>query len=343
MAAKRRIIPFFIPHAGCKHACVFCNQNRISGVAASACLTGDDLRKLLTSGGRSAGRLDTDPAPADIAFYGGSFTALPVEQQNELLEGAQPFLGLNSQNAIRVSTRPDCVDEADVLRLVRYGVATVELGAQSMSDEVLLRSRRGHTSFDVARAAEIIKGAGLKLILQMMTGLPGDTNEGAIYTAKRFIELNPDGVRIYPTVVIKGTTLYEMWRRGEYKAHTVDDAVDLCTELIELFQKAKIPIIRLGLNPTDALTAGDAAAGAYHPAFGELAYSQVYFNKAAAILKGFPPGGAVTITVAKGRVSMMAGRHRQNIRRLTEYFSVKSIKVVEADIPPGEINIEINQ
>ena len=344
MTPKKSIIPIFIPHAGCRHACVFCNQHRISNAAGIA--TPDIVRAAYASlageGGEnrySAPMLP--PRHTQLAFYGGSFTAIPPEQQNDLLEAAQPFLRLGPHNSIRVSTRPDCIDDPTVARLKGYGVKTIELGAQSMCDDVLARSRRGHTSADVARAAETIKSAGLELILQMMTGLPGDDGDESRCTAKRFIELEPDGVRIYPTVVVRGTALFELWQGGQYKEHSLEDAVKLCAEIAAMFRNAEIPVIRIGLNPTEALTAGDAAAGAYHPALGEMVYSKLYFDKAAALLKDVAPGSNISITVSKGRISMMIGHKRKNIRALTEDFSLKSVKVVEADVAHGEIRIEI--
>jgi len=325
MSPRKRIIPVFIPHAGCEHDCVFCNQRWITGAVGEE---------------RGEGReesCDVGSQVAEMAYYGGSFTAIPVERQNELLESAQPFLSINPHNSIRVSTRPDCIDESTLERLKGYGVATVELGAQSMCDDVLALSGRGHTAYDVEHAAGLVISSGLSLILQMMTGLPGDTREKSIFTARRFIELGPAGVRIYPTVVVRGTRLHELWERGEYQEHTVEDAVVLCAELYELFKEAGIPIIRLGLNPSEALSAGGAVAGAYHPAFGELVYSRVYYNRAVALLGGVAPGSAVTLVVARGCVSMMIGQHRCNIVALTEGFSLSSIKVIESDLDPGEL------
>jgi len=200
-----------------------------------------------------------------------------------------------------------------------------------MCDDVLAMSRRGHTSEDIVRAAEMIKSAELSLILQMMTGLPGDTFEKSLYTARRFIEIKPDGVRVYPTVVVCDTELYKMWRSGLYREHTVEDAIELCAQICAMFLEADIQIIRLGLNPTEALSSGTAVAGAYHPAFGELVYSKIYYNKAAALLRDVPEGSSVTITVPKGRISMMVGQKRENIRKLTKEFTLASIKVVEKD------------
>ncbi|MCL2151567.1 MAG: radical SAM protein [Oscillospiraceae bacterium] len=334
MTPKRRIIPVFVPHAGCTHDCVFCDQRRISGASGSAI---DDVALL----GHNFG---SDTQPSELAFYGGSFTAIPIGLQNDLLEAAQPFLKLNHLNSIRISTRPDCIDASIIDRLRYYGIATIELGAQSMCDDVLDKSRRGHTSGDVERAAAMIKNSGLALILQMMTGLPGDTREKSLYTARRFTELKPDGVRVYPTVVVRGTYLHAMWERGEYREHTVECAVEICAEIHAIFNDAAIPIIRMGLNPTRTLDAGDAVAGAYHPAFGELVYSRVYYNKAEALLEGVAPDSNITLVVPCGHVSMMIGQHRRNINELVRKFSLCSIKVIQADFgTENQIRVAIHR
>ena len=264
MSARASIIPVFIPHWGCPHACVFCNQRRISGVkhpadAETVRAEVERARTVLPKGER-----------AELAFYGGSFTAIPAEQQEALLSAAKAYLDEGVLSSIRLSTRPDAID-ADVLtRLHRYGVETIELGAQSLCDEVLQCAHRGHTAADVENASRLIRTSGFQLILQMMTGLPGDSPERSIRTAEKIIPLKPDGVRIYPTVIVRDTELYDRWRAGEYREHTVEDAVALCARLLPLFEKAGIPVIRLGLNPTEELSGGAAVAGAYHPALGEL-------------------------------------------------------------------------
>lgn len=330
MTPKRRIIPLFIPHAGCEHTCVFCDQRRISGACVSA--TSDDVYSAI-----QFLQDQQHPQAAEIAFYGGSFTAIPIVQQNELLEAAQVFLQLNPLNSIRISTRPDCLDETAIVRLINYGVTTVELGAQSMCDDVLTASQRGHTASDIVRASELVKASGLALILQMMTGLPDDTRERSLFTAKRFIELKPDGVRIYPTVVVRGTMLHKMWELGEYKEHTVEYATELCAEIYLMFKESGIPVIRMGLNPSVNLSSGDAVAGAYHPAFGELVYSRIYYDKAVALLDGVKPGSEVKLIVAPGCVSIMIGQRRSNIEALMNKFNLHSLKVVASDIKPGEL------
>lgn len=345
-SARRRIIPFFIPNLGCEHECVFCDQRLISG--APEPVTPEDVRQACSEARKTlagAGKIPADAgkasAAAEVAFYGGSFTALPEQRQNELLEAAQPFLELHPNNSIRVSTRPDCIDRRIAGRLKDFGVATIELGAQSMCDDVLETTKRGHTADDVRRASGVIKEAGLSLVLQMMTGLPGDSREKSIYTARCFIDMDPAGVRVYPTVVVRGTKLHEMWSGGEYTEHTVDEAVALCAEIYPLFKQAGIPVLRFGLNPSDSLSAGDAVAGAYHPAFGELVYSKVCFDRAVSYLDEIKPDSSVVITVARGQKSKMSGQRRVNTRGLTEKYLLRSLKIVESDIDPDEIIIEI--
>ncbi len=331
MSARAQILPVFVPHLGCPHACVFCNQRRISGAQSPA--RPEDVKNLTA---HSAAFLPTG-GKRQLAFYGGSFTAIPEKEQEALLSAAKEALDRGEIDAIRLSTRPDAIDDTVLARLRRYGVGTVELGAQSMDDEVLRLSGRGHTAADVARASALVRAAGFELILQMMTGLPGSDDEKDVETARRLIALKPDGVRVYPTVIVKDTPLYDRWRSGAYREHTVEDAVRVCAVIVPLFEAAGIPIIRLGLNPTEELSGGAAVAGAYHPALGELVKSRVLLNKARSLLKGAAPGSRVTITVGKGKTSQMTGQKRENLRRLTEEFRLAGLRVRENPSENGEI------
>ena len=238
---------------------------------------------------------------------------------------------------MRLSTRPDAIDDTVLERLKAYGVETVELGAQSMDDEVLRRAERGHTAQDVERASRLIKAAGFRLILQMMTGLPGATDETDIETARRLVALRPDGVRVYPTVIVRDTALFDLWQAGEYREHTVEDAVRVCAKIVPLFEAAGIPIIRLGLNPTEELSGGAAVGGAYHPALGELVKSRILLEKARALLNGIEPGSRVTLEVGRGKTSQMAGQHRENLRRLTEEYALTNLKIREKTETDTEI------
>ncbi len=330
MSARESIIPVFVPHLGCPNDCVFCNQRRISGQQLPA---GPETVKNAIE--RAAAFLPKGEK-RQLAFYGGSFTAIPVAQQLALLDMAKHYMQLGEIQSIRLSTRPDAIDEVVLDRLESYGVETIELGAQSLDEAVLLLSGRGHTAADVEKASRLIKARGFKLILQMMTGLPGDSMEKDIETAKKIIALSPDGVRIYPTVIVRDTALYDMWQAGAYSEHSVEDAVQVCAELLPLFEAAGIPVIRLGLNPTDDLSGGDAAGGAYHPALGELVKSRILRHKAEALLNGIAPGSSLIIEVDRGRISQMTGQKRCNTEYLKEKFALKDIKIKENPALSGD-------
>ncbi len=324
MSPRESIIPVFVPHLGCPYQCVFCNQNHISGAEKPA--SAEDVRAAV----QEAMLLPDTGVPRQLAFYGGSFTAIPVAQQEELLQAAYPYAESGFLQSLRLSTRPDAIDEETLRRLCRYGVETIELGAQSLVDEVLLRSGRGHTVADVEEASRMIKAHGFRLILQMMTGLPGDSPERTVTTAKKIIALQPDGVRIYPTVVVRDTPLYHLWRCGQYSEHTVEEAVEYCAAILPLFAEAGIPVIRLGLNPTEELSGGSAVGGAYHPALGELVRSRIWRNRAEALLReaAVTEGECAELVVHPSMVSQMTGQRRANVKWLKESFRLQELRVV---------------
>jgi len=333
VSARESIVPVFVPHLGCPNDCVFCNQRRISGSTQAA--TAHTVKQAM----ENAAALPLNGAKRQLAFYGGSFTAIPVEMQNELLDSAKEYMDRGLLHSIRLSTRPDAIDEAVLKRLSRYGVETIELGAQSMDDEVLLLSGRGHTALDVEKASRLIKQAGFRLVLQMMTGLPGDSREKSLETARRIISLEPDAVRIYPTVIVRDTALYELWQAGLYSEHSVEDAVELCSELLPMFEKAGIAVIRLGLNPTEELSGGAAAGGAYHPALGELIRSRIMYKRVRERLCGVEPGSRVVLAVHPSRISQTVGQHRCNIRALCAEFGLKELKITGHQGEKDEIGI----
>lgn len=330
MTPKRSVIPVFVPHLGCPCACVFCDQRRVTG--ESVPVTGAGVVAALEEGLRRTGDRDTE-----LAFYGGSFTAIPAARQEELLAAAQPFVESGRLSGLRISTRPDCVDEGTLQRLRSYHVRTVELGVQSMDPEVLRLSGRGHTAEDAVRAAKLVKDFGFTLILQMMTGLPGDTLERSLETADRLIALRPDGVRIYPTVILRGTALFELWKAGSYREHTVEEAVRWGAELWERFEAADVPVIRFGLNPSEDLSQGEAVGGAYHPALGELVLNRRYLLAMEKLLGDGGRGQDVTFLVEKGRISAAVGQKRRNAAALTERFGVRRVKFTEGFLPEGEL------
>ena len=325
MTPRRRILPLFIPHLGCGHDCVFCSQRRVTGREKPA--TPADIAAAL-----SALKTPVDEA----AFYGGSFTALPLAEQTALLDAAQPFLKNGMVRALRVSTRPDAIDSRTLDLLHSRHVETIELGAQSMDDAVLQKSGRGHTAKDTECAARYIRGRGFHLILQMMTGLPGSDDASDYRSGMRIAELCPEGVRIYPTVILRDTPLYVLWKQGAYREHTVEDAVRICARLLPLFDRAGIPVIRLGLNPTEALSDGGAAGGAYHPALGELVRSRVFLEQARALLRVGKIGKSAVLGVRPADVSRMTGQHRCNLTALKNEFSLQSLRIVPVAPPEGE-------
>lgn len=335
MNVRERIIPVFVPHMGCPNNCVFCNQRKISGARSSP--SAQELSRIIQEGLQK----NTIGNEIQLAFYGGSFTAIPLREQEELLKGALPFLNGGGISSLRVSTRPDAIDPETLERLARYGVRTIELGAQSMCPQVLYASGRGHSPEDTENAARLIKAAGFRLILQMMTGLPQDTRERSLETAKKLIDLEPDGVRIYPTVILRDTPLYELWKRGEYAPHTVDEAVDWCASIVPMFEKARIPVIRLGLNPSQELSSGQAAAGAYHPAFGELVRSRILLDKADKLLAGCSGISEVVLRVHSSDVSPMVGQKRHNITVLKEKYGLKKLKVLSEETQRGCVRLEL--
>ena len=285
------IIPIFIPHVGCPHDCVFCNQKKIAGTLTPP--TGEDVSLKIKEALAVANR------PCEVAFYGGSFTAVGDKLLLEYLGAVAPFMENGDVSHIRISTRPDCIDEEILKTLSHFGVRTIELGAQSMNDDILRASGRGHTAEQVRAASALIKARGFNLVLQMMTHLPCSDDEKDLETAREIASLAPDAVRVYPTVVVRDTALETLWRSGRYTPATPEEAALLGAKIIDIFEGTDIPIIRFGLNPTEDLSNGEALAGAYHPALGEMAQSARYLAEAIReIEKNKISGGDITIFVS---------------------------------------------
>ncbi|MBQ8434604.1 MAG: radical SAM protein [Oscillospiraceae bacterium] len=262
-------ISIFVPHAGCPQQCSFCNQKTISGSQCQP--TAEDVHRICSQ----AMEQIRDRKNTEIAFFGGSFTAIDRSYMKELLKAAKCYLGENGFKGIRISTRPDFIDN-EVLKLLKsYGVTSIELGAQSMVNRVLTANERGHTAEDVYRSCQIIKNHGFELGLQMMIGLYQSTWNDENKTAKRIMKIHPDTVRIYPVVVLEGTKLAELYKSGEYQLMDFDDMVQYCGILLRDFDSAEIKVIKCGLHASDGVE-GDMVAGYYHPAFRELCESTMY-------------------------------------------------------------------
>ncbi len=303
-------VALFVPDEGCPHRCSFCNQKTISGKVKR--LAVEDVHQAV----KTALKGNFDSSDGEIAFFGGSFTAIERGYMLSLLSAAKPYVEQGFFKGIRISTRPDCINEEILEILKEYKVSSIELGCQSMNDEVLSLNERGHTSEDVVNASKLIKRTGFEFGVQMMTGLLGDSDEEAIETAKKLISLNPDTARIYPTIVLENTKLAELLRQGKYRAQTLDEAVNLCSKLLALFNEANIPVIRLGLHSGGNVEEG-YIAGAYHPSFRELCESKIYLDLVLSEtekLKIEP--GEIEIEVSPKCVSMLVGQKKSNIQLL---------------------------
>lgn len=311
-------IPIFVPHRGCPYDCVFCNQKRITGEQKE--VTPEDVTKIIEEYLKTLPKKDRQ---IETAFFGGSFTGIPICEQTALLKAACVFKERGEIDGIRLSTRPDYIDREILDNLLKYGVTTIELGVQSMDDEVLIKSNRGHTRDDVIKAVELIREYPFKLGLQMMTGLPGDTREKSLKTADALIELKPDIVRIYPTLTIKDTYLETMYKRGEYTPQTLDEAVDLCKELVLRFEGNNITVIRVGLQSTEEISegGGSVVAGPLHSAFGEKVESRIYLDLILDAIKGVKEK-QVEIYVNQREISKAVGNRRENIKKIKELTGV---------------------
>lgn len=324
---KHLNIPIFIPHLGCPNGCVFCNQKKISGHAG---FSRGDVKKELDAAFTTV----TGEIPAQIAYFGGSFTGIDREDMLFLLETAKTYIDAGKCDSVRISTRPDYIDEEILSLLKRYGVKTIELGIQSMDEEVLLASKRGHTAADTERAAALIKAFGFEFVGQMMTGLPASTKEKEIETAKRICEMGADGARIYPTVVFRDTVLSEMAEQGAYVPFTEENAIERTAAVLSVFLVRGVPVIRIGLQATELLTSGaETTGGGYHPALGELVYSRCFRDALEKeLITKQTSGKYAEIFVCPADLSKMIGQKGMNRDYLQTRFSLRGIRFIPSEM-----------
>ena len=304
------IIPVFITHRGCPHQCLFCNQHAISGQKdgeQKSDRVGDVIETWL---GRSP-----DEENVQVAFYGGSFTCLCMDEQRRLLDAVAPYLVDGRVSGIRLSTRPDCISHENSSFLREMGVTTVELGVQSLDDRVLTACRRGHSAEDSRRAMTILRAAGLKVGVQLLPGLPGESTRSFVSGVREIITFHPDLVRLYPAVVVKQSPLADLYQQGKYTPLSLNRAIGLTRRAKELLDEASIPVIRMGLQPSDAL-ASQIAAGPFHPAFGELVASRQWFRRLRQRLRACRPDEHLVIHISDRDHSAVVGLKKMNIIRL---------------------------
>lgn len=319
MKQKYYTIPVFIPELACPFQCVFCDQRKISG--HSDIIKPDEIGNIIESHLSTFRHRD---AEINIGFFGGNFTGIPVSEQEKYLKAASVYLKNGDIQGIRLSTRPDYINPEIIGLLHYYGVTTVELGAQSFDDYVLLKSGRGHKAADITNASFLIKRAGIKLGLQMMIGLPGDTEERSVYTAEKIIEHGADNTRIYPSVIIKGTALERLYRSGKYKSLSLDEAVETAKKVYLMFEKNNVKVIRTGLHPSEELLSGEEfVAGPFHISFKELVLSSVWKDILTSAIEGVSSGN-ITINCSPQEINYAVGYHSSNKIMLGEKF--KNVK-----------------
>lgn len=334
---KTSIIPVFIPHLGCPHLCTFCNQKKISGA-----LTVPEREDILSLAEQY---FNADISKVyEIAFFGGSFTALEYEKQKYYLETAAELKKAGKIKRIRFSTRPDCINSSILDLAERYKVDIIELGLQSMDDKVLEMAERGHKAADTTNAAEMIKDRGFTLGLQIMPGLMGDSEESILETVRKSILMRPDFVRIYPTVVIKGTKLEEYYEEKKYVPFSLEKMTELVAAAYQLYMDNGIKIIRMGLQYSENLTSeNDLVAGPYHPAFGELVFSRIYKEKILSKIKDYKFKGKnkVTVRINPNEISKGRGHKNQNIIEIKNEFNIDLIFIADKTVMKGEIETEV--
>ena len=349
---KHAIIPIFIPHRGCPNDCVFCNQRKIT--ARTDDITPEDAAKIIDtwlttlrpdpgigSGGHSGDM--HYPAVVEAAFYGGSFTGLPIEEQSAFLEVARYYKRKGLIDKIHLSTRPDYIDEEILDNLRLYETDTIELGVQSLDDEVLMLSNRGHTSEDVYNAVRLIKEYGFELGIQLMIGLPGDSEESCIFSARKTAEMQPSLARLYPTIVLDDTALYEMYLRGEYIPLSREQAVKRTAKMYRILDDAGITIMRVGLKSTDIIGEGGAVnGGTYHPAFRQLVEGEIAKERVEPLLRDLK--NAAVVCSNSRWYSNLVGHKACNKNYFRERFPELNIRFsVDNSLPDGRFTVREDQ
>ena len=327
---KEYIIPIFVPHLGCPNDCTFCNQKKISGQKTN--ISSKDVNGIIEY---YLSNFKEHDKKVEVAFFGGSFTGIDVNIQEELLSAAYEFIKKEKVDSIRISTRPDYINQ-DILNLLKkYNVKTIELGVQSANDFVLKKARRGHTFEDVKKASKLIRKNGFILGHQMMVGLPESSQKDEIETAKKLIKLKPKIVRIYPVLVIKGTKLADDYLDGTYKPNTLEQAVETSAILLKMFSKKKIDVIRIGLQSTDEICnpeneTSQVVAGPYHPAFRQLVESRICYDEFSKKIRDLNNRvKVVKVNVNGNMINNFVGHKKENIKRIKEIYNVDV--VVERD------------
>ena len=336
------IIPIFVPHLGCPNDCTFCNQKSISGQTKE--VTAKDVKNIIEEYLKSFKDKDSYK---EIAFFGGSFTGIKREKQEELLKEAYEYVKNKQVDSIRLSTRPDYIDKEELKFLKKYGVKTIELGVQSTNDYILKKCKRGHTFEDVKKASKLIRKYGFKLGHQMMIGLPESTKLDELKTAKDLAKLKPKIVRLYPVLVIKNTELEKDYLNKKYEPLNVTQAVERCKELYYYFSKKKITVIRMGLQNTELISnpedeKSEVVAGPYHEAFGQLVEDSIWYDCISEKIKKINVKvKEIEIKVNPQDVNNVVGHKKENIKKLKEIYDLDTVVKTDENIKIGKFEIDV--
>jgi histone acetyltransferase (RNA polymerase elongator complex component) len=329
------IIPIFLPAMGCPDRCLFCNQKASSeGLPSPA-----SVRHFIEA---SLAQIPDNKKNREkqVAFYGGSFTAIHGDDQIRYLREARPFLVSGQIDSVRISTRPDALDEETLSLLKEYGVRTVEVGVQSMVDEVLSLARRGHSAGDTVSATLRLKQWGFEVGHQLMIGLPGDTCDRFLRTLDRVIELEPDFLRIHPTLVLKGAPLEDLWREGRYSPLSLEETIDWLKRGLASLEDSSISVARMGLQPTDELERS-FLAGPYHPALRQLVDGAIFFDMAASLLQSSQRNGQALFLCHPKEISNLRGQKNENILKLKKHFNLSDIFIHgRQELPRGYLGLQ---
>ncbi len=336
------IIPIFIPHRGCPNDCVFCNQKIIT--ARQNDTTPNDAKTIIDTWLGTIREMDLDTV--EVAFFGGSFTGIPIEEQSAFLKVAKEYKDRGDIDKIHLSTRPDYINEEILDNLQRYGTDTIELGCQSFDNEVLALSKRGHDEAAIYRACGLIKERGLELGIQLMIGLPGDTSEKAVASAKKAAAIVPELSRLYPTVILPGTELAEMFKSGRFKPFSERQMIETTAAMYRILMEAGVTIMRVGLKSTDLITGETDLGGDYHPAFRQLAEGLIAREDMTELTENLRPGSYRSFTFSANShwFNAMIGHKAVNKHYFSERYPKTQIRyTIDDSLNDGQITLSAEE
>ncbi len=336
MKKKHYSIPVFVPEMACPHQCVYCNQHLISGAKAIP-----DEKTVISIIDTYLSTINYHENEVEVGFFGGSFTGIPIDEQIKYLQLVQPYIDSGKIESIRISTRPDYITEENLSILKEYRVKTIELGAQSLDNEVLKKANRGHVVADVEKAASLIKSFCFDLGLQMMIGLPDDNLGKSIATANKIINLKADNTRIYPCLVIKDTNLEKQYKSGKYKALEMNECINYLKNIIPLFENAEVKIIRVGLHPSKDLDEGAYIAGPYHPSMRQIAETEIWFDLLKNLENKSDKNKEIIIYVSENQRNNAIGYHAKNKKFLEQFFKKVSF-VIDENLNKKDYYVDIH-